>query len=194
MIKTYCRYLYVILCVIIISIGCTRQNPKVLIKTSLGNIVIEIYEKKAPITAANFLRYVEESRFQGATFYRTVTLDNQPDNDMKIEVIQGGIKDDSYNLRLPAIKHETTDKTDVLHKDGVISMARNEPGTASSEFFICIGDQPELDFGGKRNPDGQGFAAFGRVISGMDVVRKIHSQPARGQWLEPEIKFQVTKI
>ena len=66
-------------------------------------------------------------------------------------------------------------------------MARNEPGSASSEFFICIGDQPELDFGGKRNPDGQGFAAFGKVIRGIDIVRKIQNQPAKGQWLYPEI-------
>jgi len=90
---------------------------------------------------------------------------------------------------LPPIDHETTEKTGIFHKDGVISMARLQPGTASSEFFICVGDQPELDYGGKRNPDGQGFSAFGKVIAGMDVVEKIHQQPADGQTLNPRIKI-----
>ena len=169
--------------------GCGEQNPEVLIETELGDITVEIYERESPITAANFMRYVREERFRGANFYRTVTMGNQPDNDVKIEVIQGGLGEDSLGLGLPSIAHETTAQTGVLHKDGVISMARLEPGTASSEFFICVGDQPELDFGGKRNPDGQGFAAFGRVIDGMDVVRSIQAQPADGQWLSPEISI-----
>ena len=92
---------------------------------------------------------------------------------------------------LPPIKHETTVLTGILHKDGVISMARNEPGTATSEFFICIGDQPSLDYGGKRNPDGQGFAAFGKV---MDVVRKIHKSATEGQWLKPRIRILNVKV
>jgi peptidyl-prolyl cis-trans isomerase A (cyclophilin A) len=192
--KNYCHYLMILLFSIIACFNCSRQNPKVLIKTSLGDIEIEIYEKEAPITAANFLRYVDEGRFQGATFYRTVRLDNQPNNDIKIEVIQGGLKADTHPHSLPPIEHETTAKTGIIHRDGVISMARNEPGTASSEFFICIDDQPELDFGGKRNPDGQGFAAFGRVMRGMEVVRKIHIQPATGQWLEPGIRFEIHQI
>jgi peptidyl-prolyl cis-trans isomerase A (cyclophilin A) len=169
--------------------GCAVRNPQVVIQTELGDVIVEIYEKEAPITASNFLRYVRESRFEGATFYRTVTMDNQPDNDVKIEVIQGGLGDDEERLGLPPIEHETTAATGVTHLDGTISMARAEPGTASSEFFICIGDQPELDFGGKRNPDGQGFAAFGRVIRGMDVVRKIQTRPADGQWLNPQIRI-----
>jgi peptidyl-prolyl cis-trans isomerase A (cyclophilin A) len=169
--------------------GCGDGNPRVMIKTEFGDITVEIYEHKCPITAANFLRYVEEDRFQGATFYRVVTMDNQPNNDIKIEVIQGGLGEDSLGLGLPPIEHEPTDRTGILHRDGTISMARLEPGTASSEFFICIGDQPELDYGGKRNPDGQGFAAFGRVISGMDVVRKIQARPADGQWLTPEVRI-----
>lgn len=194
MIKISCLCLFIFLFFTIIFSGCSNQNPKVIIKTSRGDIEIAFYERQAPITAANFLRYVDEGRFKGATFYRTVRRDNQPDNDIKIEVIQGGLKDDEHPQSLPPIEHETTKKTGLLHNDGVISMARNEPGTASSEFFICIGDQPELDFGGKRNPDGQGFAAFGKVIRGMEVVRTIQHQPAEGQWLEPEIAFQVTKI
>jgi len=168
---------------------CSEQLPKVIMETELGSIMIEIYEKKAPVTAANFLRYIDEKRFEGAVFYRTVTMENQPNNDVKIEVIQGGLFEDDHENGLPPVIHETTDKTGVLHKDGVISMARLGPGTASSEFFICIGGQPELDFGVKRNPDGQGFAAFGRVVDGMDVVRKIQMQPAEGQYLKPQINI-----
>jgi len=110
-------------------------------------------------------------------------MDNQPNNEIKIEVIQGGLGFDESPLSLPPIEHETTDITGILHKDGVISMARMEPGTSSSEIFICVGDQPELDFGGKRNPDGQGFAAFGIVINGMDVVREIQSKSDEEQML-----------
>ena len=165
------------------------QNPQILIQTELGDITIEIFAKDAPVTAGNFLKYVDDSLFKDATFYRIVTMENQPDNDIKIEVIQGGLGYKNEPKTLPPIGHETTEKTGILHKDGVISMARLNPGTASSEFFICVGDQPELDFGGKRNPDGQGFAAFGRVIAGMDVVREIHRQPAEGQYLNPRIKI-----
>lgn len=175
---------------LMLTAGCRNQNPRVVLGTELGDITLEIYYEQAPITAENFMRYVVERRFRGATFYRTVRLDNQPDNSVKIEVIQGGLKDDLDSLGLPPIPHETTAKTCILHKDGTVSMARREPGTASSEIFICIGDQPELDFGGKRNPDGQGFAAFGRVIAGMDVVRRIQSQPADGQMLDPEIAIK----
>ena len=172
-----------------------QSNPLVLISTELGDIVIEICFDKAPITATNFLRYVDENRYTAAFFYRAVRMDNQPANNIKIEVIQGGIGFVESELRLPPIVHETTDKTGIKHKDGVIAMARREPGTADSEFFICIGDQPELDFGGKRNPDGQGFAAFGRVIKGMDVVRKIQQQRGAAQMLISPIKItKVTRI
>ena len=177
--------LALVLCVLIS--GCTGDNPVVVIRTGLGDLEVEIYQQEAPLTAANFLKYIGEGRFEGATFYRTVTMDNQPDNEIKIEVIQGGLGDDPRCLGLPPIEHETTEQTGIKHLDGTISMARAAPGTASSEFFICIGDQPDLDFGGRRNPDGQGFAAFGRVVIGMDVVRAIQARPAEGQMLDPEI-------
>lgn len=172
--------------------GCvcsTVSNPVVRMRTGAGDITIEIYARQAPVTAANFLRYVDETRFEGASFYRVVRMDNQPDNDIKIEVIQGGLGFVESEARLEPITHETTEQTGVSHRDGVISMARAEPGTASSEFFICINDQPELDFEGRRNPDGQGFAAFGRVIHGMDVIRKIQSQPCDGQMLTAPVKI-----
>jgi len=165
------------------------ENPCVLINTELGDISIEIYEKDAPVTAANFLKYVDEGRYKNGCFYRVVTMDNQPNNDIKIEVIQGGLSAETRGNMLSPIEHETTDKTGILHKNGVISMARSKPGTASSEFFICVGDQSELDFEGKRNPDSQGFSAFGRVVGGMDVVKKIHQQPTEGQMLDPRIKI-----
>lgn len=154
-----------------------QANPKVRIDTDAGPIVVEIYADKAPITAANFMRYVTEQRYDGGAFYRVVTMKNQPTSPVKIEVIQGGIDMDSTK-RLPPIAHETNDKTGLKHLDGTISMARGAPGSASSEFFFCIGPQPELDFGGKRNPDGQGFAAFGKVTQGMDIVRRIQQSPA----------------
>ena len=165
--------------------GCGSDRVIVQISTELGNITIEIYEKEAPLTAANFLRYVDEGLFKDAMFYRVVTKSNQPQNDIKIEVIQGGLFTEEKMYE--PIAHETTEKTGILHKDGVISMARNEPGTATSEFFICVGGQPELDFGGKRNPDGQGFAAFGKVIEGMDVVREIQQQPEIEQMLTHQV-------
>ncbi len=167
-------------------------NPRVLIQTDLGSILLELFIRQAPVTVQNFLRYIEEGRFAGATFYRVVRMDNQPKDKVKIEVIQGGLKLDNHPLQLPPILHESTQQTGILHTDGVISMARNEPGSATCDFFICIGDQSALDFGGMRNPDGQGFAAFGKVIGGMDVVHKIHSSAAHGQTLEPNIG--ITKI
>lgn len=114
---------------------------------------------------------------------------NQPDNQAKIEVIQGGLFHDEFLDTITPVRHESTDETGILHTDGVISMARNEPGSASTEFFICIGDQPSLDYGGKGNPDGQGFAAFGKVIKGMDVARAIQALPDEGQFLKKRVRI-----
>ncbi len=151
----------------------TALHPQVVLKTEAGNITVELYPDKVPVTTNNFLRYVDAKSYDGAAFYRVVRLDNQPNSPVKIEVIQGGIDSTHKERRLPAIAHETNNKTGIKHLDGTISMARSTPGSASSEFFFCINAQPELDFGGKRNPDGQGFAAFGKVVKGMAVVRKI---------------------
>ena len=172
---------------IMFLITSCNSNPRVVIKTEMGDITVEIYADKAPVTGLNFLKYVQENLYKGAFFYRVVTIDNQPDDSIRIEVIQGGLYEDDHPAMLRPIFHETTAETGILHTNGVISMARWEPGTATSEFFICVGDQPELDYGGRRNPDGQGFAAFGKVIKGMNVVKKIHVQPADGQYLNPVI-------
>lgn len=164
------------------TVAAAQGAPKVRIVTDAGTIVVALEPAKAPATVANFLRYVDEHRYDGGSFYRAVTLRNQlpAAQQPQIEVIQGGIDSDS-SKRLPPIPHETNDKSGIRHTDGVISMARTTPGSASSEFFIVIGNQPSLDFGGKRNPDGQGFAAFGKVLQGMDVVRRIQQMPSEGQ-------------
>ena len=152
---------------------------RVLIETELGAIELELDAAKAPATAANFLRYVDARRYDGGRFHRTVTLGNQPQSPVKIEVIQGGVAPEHEKDDFAAIAIERTRDTGLRHKDGTLSMARDGPDTATSDIFICIGDQPELDFGGRRNPDGQGFAAFGRVVKGMDVVRKIQAARPR---------------
>lgn len=172
-----------------LMVSCTRETViPISMGTELGSIQMELYPDRAPITVSNFLRYVDENRYEDFHFYRVVHMENQPDNDVKIEVIQGGLGFDKHPMELPTIIHETTDKTGIRHLNGILSMARLEPGTASSEIFICINDQPELDFGGKRNPDSQGFAAFGKVISGMDVVRKIQLLPETNQMLDKVVK------
>jgi len=177
--------------ILTIFFGCSvNKNPIVLISTEMGDIVVEIYIDKAPVTASNFLAYVDSGKYNNQScFYRVVRPDNQPNNLIKIEVIQGGFYSDSLieKLEFPPIKHETTKTTGISHKNGTISMARLEPGTATSEFFICIGDQPELDYNGKRNPDGHGFAAFGKLIKGMDIVRKIQVLNDKDQYLENPI-------
>ena len=165
-----------------------------LIKTALGNITIELYPSKAPVTVANFLKYVDAHLYDSSSFFRAVTLNNQPNNAVKIEVIQGGNIDSLKEF--PPIKMETTEQTGLLHKDGIISMARSAPASATSSFFICINDQPALDYGGKRNPDGQGFAAFGKVIKGMEVVKKIQwLYPDQGQYFKPPVTIiSITRI
>ena len=176
-----------------ILIANAAQNPKVLIKTEMGDITVEIFADRAPVTAANFLKYVDDKRYDGSVFHRTVTMDNQPKNEIKIEVIQGGQL--ANDKEFPPIMLERTTVTGLKHIDGAISMARDGPDSATSSFFICVGDQPELDFGGQRNMDGQGFAAFGKVIAGMDVVKKIHQSPKEGQNLKPLIKIiSITRI
>jgi peptidyl-prolyl cis-trans isomerase A (cyclophilin A) len=151
---------------------------RVRVQTELGDIVVEVDQAKAPNTAANFLKYVDAGHYDGGVWHRTVKMDNQPESTVKIEVIQAGVSPDKAKSGFPAIALERTNATGLLHKDGTISMARGMPDSATSGWFICINDQPSLDFGGARNPDGQGFAAFGRVVSGMDVVRKIQQAPS----------------
>jgi peptidyl-prolyl cis-trans isomerase A (cyclophilin A) len=169
------------------------RNPLVRLRTGLGDIDVEVFQREAPVTSGNFLHYVDAGLYDGTTFFRTVTLENQPDDDVKIEVIQGGMVPEEK--RYQPIEHETTEATGLRHVNGTVSMARFKPGSAASSFFICVGDQPELDYGGARNPDGQGFAAFASVSKGMDVVERIQVQPHEGQRLTPPIAIEsVTKL
>ena len=149
---------------------------RVILETELGNIIAEIDLARAPITAANFLKYVDGKFYDGGHANRAVRPDNTTRKDVEIQVIQFQ-SDPARRDLFPAIPLERTSVTGLKHVDGALSMARGDPDTATSSFFVVIGNQPELDFGGKRNADGQGFAVFGRVVQGMDVVKKIQASP-----------------
>lgn len=165
--------------------------------TSAGEIDIAVDPVRAPITTANFLKYVHRHAYVGASFFRTVTThpDNQPGKPaaVKIDVIQAGnapgFKAD------PPIAFEPTSVTGIKHLDGAVSMARDDArATATTDFFICIGAQPSLDDGGRRSRDHRGFAAFGHVTRGMDVVRAIHASHSVGQALKPPVKITAVRI
>lgn len=161
--------------------------PRVLLETPLGEIEIAVNAARAPLTARNFLRYVADGHYDGGRFHRTVTPENQPDRKVKIDVIQAGVAPARENDGFAPIPLERTRDTGLRHVDGAVSMARDTPDSATSDFFVCVGDQPSLDFGGARNSDGQGFAAFGRVVRGMEVVREVWRSPAKGQALAPPV-------
>lgn len=169
----------IIVCILLGCADTTNKNPLIEIRTRYGNIEVELYPDKAPKSVAAFLSYVDSGMYKKAAFYRVLNLSNQPSGYAKAELIQGGIwrRNKARSDALPGIPHETTQQTGITHKDGVISFARLAPGTAKTEFFICIGDQPGFDYGGENNSDGQGYAAFGRVVKGMDVARKIYRAP-----------------
>ena len=160
---------------------------RVVVETEMGAFELDVDIDRAPVTAANFLRYVDGGHYDGGVFHRTVHEDNQPNDSIRIAVIQGGRNRDATVESFPPIALERTRETGILHTDGAVSMARGGPDTATHSFFICVGDQPSLDFGGMRNPDGQGFAAFGSVVEGMDVVRAIHRAPYEAQALTPPV-------
>jgi len=189
---------------VVLAAGAAAQpggRPvRVRVQTALGDIVLELDPARAPGTTANFLRYVDAGHYDGGTFHRTVKMDNQPESSIKIEVIQAGVNEKFARQSFPAIPLERTSVTGLKHVDGAVSMARGTADSATSGWFICINDQPSLDYGGPRNPDRQGFAAFGRVVAGMDVVRRIQQAPssatrttnADAQRLTPPIA--VTKV
>lgn len=163
--------------------------PRVVMETSAGRIVIEVNDRQAPITGGNFLRYVDEHRFDGTSFYRAVR--SAPD----LGLVQGGTNNDPVRV-LPPIAHEPTTVTGLSHVDGAVSMARYDPGTATGDFFVSVGPSPSYDAGRPFSIDDYGFAVFGRVVEGMDVVRGILVAPTsptegdgfmRGQMLEPRI-------
>lgn len=171
---------------------------RVAIETAAGTITLELYADKAPITVANFLRYVDEKRFDGAEFYRTVRPEAMP----QAGLLQGGCHGDPKRL-LPPIAHEPTSQTGLRHKVGTLSMPRRELGTADGEFFICLEEAPWYDVNPIKPGDNLGYAAFGQVVDGLEVVRVIHAMPVSptegadygmaGQILDPPVKFTVVK-
>ena len=163
--------------------------PRIRLETALGSLVLELDPTRAPLTTRNFLRYVGEGFYEGGEFFRTVTASNQPDDPVRIAVIQARVNPTRQEEEYDPVPLERTRDTGLRHRDGTVSMARLGPDTATHSFFICVGDQPELDFGGRRNTDGQGFAAFGQVVEGMDVVKQIHAGPAEGQALDPPVRI-----
>ncbi len=169
----------------------------VAIITSMGEIDVSVDSRHAPRTAANFLGYVRRGFFDGGTFFRTVTTrpDNQPRNSAKIDVIQATHNPSAHKKLDPPVPFEPTSRTALHHRDGTLSMARDAAlNTAQTDFFICIGAQPSLDDGGLRSKDRRGFAAFGQVVRGMDVVRKIHVAPQAGQQLKPPVTIVSARI
>ena len=170
-------------------------NSIVVFDTDKGAIEIAVDAERAPLTAANFLKYVDGKFYDGGTINRAVRPDNTTRHDVEIQVIQFQIDRERRREQFPAVPLERTNATGLTHVDGAVSMARAAPDSATASFSIVIGAQPEMDFGGKRNPDGQGFAVFGRVIKGMDVVRAIQASPtgARGAYgtetLDPALRI-----
>lgn len=156
------------------------------LETGQGVIVIELYVDKAPITTANFLRYVDQKRYDGATFFRA----SRSPGPVDYGLIQGGLQGDPARVLKP-IAHEPTTQTGIKHTDGVVSIARNAPGTATSDFFICVGDAPYLDADPAAPGDNAGFAAFGKVVEGMDVVHRIINLPTPGVAVNPVMKGQI---
>jgi peptidyl-prolyl cis-trans isomerase A (cyclophilin A) len=164
---------------------------RVSLQTSEGDIVLALEKERAPITTANFLRYVDQKRFDGTFFYRATRV--APG----FGLIQGGTRNDPKRL-LPPIAHEPTTRTGLSHMDGTISMARDVPGTATGDFFITVGDMPTMDADPQAPGDNAGFAAFGHVVGGMDVVRHILDDPTsptegegvmKGQMLAPPVRI-----
>lgn len=156
----------------------------VLLHTSLGDIKLALEKERAPLTTANFLRYVDQKRFDGATFYRAVKLDEEG----KYGLVQGGLKGDPKKILKP-VKHEAPFKTGLSNVNGAVSMARGAPGTAASDFFIVVGDLVSLD--GKPDTDDPGYAVFGHVAEGMDVVKQIMEAPRALDAPDPAMKGQM---
>lgn len=175
-----------------IGMDGTKLGPSVerlQLRTSLGTIYIAVDLRRAPVSSSAFLNFVDEGRFQRAAFWRVVRSENDA-SDAPIQVIQAGSGNQYGDA--PGISHEPTSLTGIRHADGVMSLARAEIGTATpGDFFICMGDQPELDFGGRRNSDGHGFAAFGYVVEGMDIVRSIHRGATEADATIPAFAGQV---
>lgn len=173
---------FLLILIAVLLSGCREESfksPTIKIITDYGNIYVQLFPDKAPQTVAGFLKFVEAGYFKNTSFYRVLKKEDQPSNAFKSQIIQGGLWESNYKMQetLPGIPHESTKMTGLSHTDGVISLARDKVGSANTEFFICIGNQHVYDYGGEASNDGEGFAAFGTVVKGMAVVKKINSLP-----------------
>jgi len=188
------RLLFLFPLFLFICCSNTDKNPHIEIRSSIGSIEVELYPDKAPKSVAAFLSYVDSGFYKNTSFYRVLTDQNQPSDAFKSNLIQGGLWRTGRRKNLTGIPHEPTNQTGIQHKNGVISLARLEPGTATTEFFICIGDQPGYDYGGENNPDKQGYAAFGRVVKGMDIVNRIYQLNESDQYFDPPVPiYNITR-
>ncbi len=168
------------------------NKPTIDIQTYFGDIIVELYPEKAPKTVAAFLSYVDSGYYKNTTFYRVLKKEDQSMNIAKTQLIQGGLWQTNFKKQQtnPGIPLETTKQTGILHKEGVISLARNtDPNSGNTEFFICMDDEPDYDYGGDASPDKQGYVTFGKVIDGMKYVKQIHDQPDFETNFRPPIKI-----
>ena len=165
-----------------------KSEPHVIINTSLGDIEVALYPEKAPKTVKAFLENIKAGVYKDAVFYRVLKDENVPP-EYNTGLIQGGMYNNHHAQERPFIEHESPKQTGIMHESGTISMARTTPGSASTEFFICIGDQKQFDSSNRGNSDGLGYAAFGRVVKGMPVVRKIQNKRSSGDRFDEPIRI-----
>lgn len=188
-------YGFLLLC--LISTGCNSAGkyPRILISTERGNIEAELYPDKAPKSVAAFLSYVDAGYYNNSSFYRILRVDGIGAHGTGL--IQGGTWSATGKPGpvVPGLPHESTKQTGLTHTDGTLSLARTTPGTAGTEFFICIGNQQQFDYGNSRGEDKEGFAAFGRVTDGMEIVKEIHDQPYSGDhFVKPVLVRSIKRL
>lgn len=179
---------------LILLLSCNEKkdnNPHVTIVTSMGDIEAELYPEKAPKTVAAFLSYIDKGYYNNAAFYRVVIQEGATPS-LNTGIVQGGMWQNPNQTNIPGIPHESTQQTKLSHTNGTISLARTKVGSANTEFFICVGDQTQYDYGNEGVGDKQGYSAFGKVLQGMEVVRKIQQQATNGDQLTD--KVIITKI
>lgn len=187
------KLLVILLTVLVSCSHPTYNDPHVIINTNFGDIELELYSDKAPKTVTAFLSYIDSGYYSNSSFYRVLKADELP-NDNNTGLIQGGIHmTNTMKIHVNGIEHESTKLSGLSHTDGMVSLARTGPGTATTEFFICIGDQSPLDHGRRGTEDGLGMAAFGKVFKGMDVVRKIQAQASHGDAFDKKIVIESIK-
>lgn len=185
---------YLIIYILLLSCGHPHyKDPHIIIETNYGDIEVELYPDKAPKTVAAFLSYIDSGYYTNSSFYRVVRVEDGAG--VNYGIVQGGIwlTNDKQHPSVPGIVHESTRQSGLSHTSGVISLARTTPGAASTEFFICVGDQSQFNYGNSHGGDTLGFAAFGKVLEGMDIVRKIQSQPSSGENFTEKIKINTIK-